>query len=325
MSDTIVNISTLFELCWKEEHFFHLLKEWHPTKNRSLPPYNITLTPETVTPLDHRLVWWQCEKGHSWPMTVRERVDSILRGKEKRCIFCKPEKIIRAEILWDYCCGEVPDGEIDCAHLLDEWDYEKNAPLTPRDVKTLAYQKVWWKCSNGHRWRALISNRVKAGVGCPYCGHQKVLSGFNDLETLFPYIAADWDNERNQITPDDVTPFSNKRVWWKCPQGHSYEKIIANRTQGGQGCPVCRALNNEKGSMLIAGVNDLATTHPHIAAEWNYEKNGELKPSCVKAGSRKLVWWICAHGHEWQTPVSRRTGKRVIGCPLCSGKTNKNV
>lgn len=318
----LVNISTLSELCRKYPTFNHLLKEWHPTRNRNLPPYGITLTPDSVTPTDTRLVWWQCKKGHSWNESVANRVQMIVNGEKIACPFCTPEKIDRAQILWDYCVNDVPDGEIDCSHLLNEWDYEKNYPLTPKDVKTVEYRKVWWKCDKGHSWQALISNRVKVGVGCPYCGHRRVLpAGFNDLETLYPEIAKEWDYEKNEVTPDKLTAFSNRKVWWLCPQGHSYQKIVSNRTQHHQGCPVCRALAGKKGSMLIPGVNDLATTHPEIAAEWNYERNGALKPTDVKAGSRKIVWWKCEHGHEWQTPVARRTGKRKIGCPGCSGQS----
>ena len=99
---TLINISTLAELCRKYPQFNHLLGEWHPTRNRNIPPYGITLTPDSVTPIDTRLVWRKCEKGHSWPDTVAHRVDEILTGTETGCIFCQPEKIERAEIL-DLC------------------------------------------------------------------------------------------------------------------------------------------------------------------------------------------------------------------------------
>lgn len=321
----LVNISSLAELCRRYPQIDHLLEEWHPVRNRDLPPYGVDLTPESVTPSDPRTVWWKCKKGHAWSATVADRVEGALSGTDQGCIFCTPEKIKRAEVLWDYCNAEVPDGEIDCSHLLDEWDYEKNDPLTPKDVKTVEYRKVWWRCEKGHSWQALISNRVKAGVGCPYCGHRKVLAGFNDLETLYPDIAKEWDHEKNKLKPSEVTAMSGGKVWWICVHGHSYEKIISNRTGQGQGCPICRALAGEKGSMLIPGVNDLATTHPEIAAEWNDERNGDLKPNDVKAGSRKVVWWKCKYGHEWQTPVSRRTGKRKIGCLECGSKKYKDV
>ena len=47
---------------------------------------------------------------------------------------------------------------------------------------------------------------------------------------------------------------------------------------------------------LIIGENDLATMRPDLAEEWNFEKNGEIKPYDVTCGSNKKVWWICKHG-----------------------------
>ena len=58
------------------------------------------------------------------------------------------------------------------------------------------------------------------------------------------------------------------------------------------------------------------STHPDIAAEWNYAKNGDLKPCDVVAGANRGVWWICAKEHEWRASVnSRRSGR---GCPECA-------
>ena len=327
-STDLSSFASLTDLCRKVPTVQYLLEEWHTEYNsdpeRSLSRtlnHSIILSPDQVLPTDTSIVWWKCSKGHAWQKSVVDRVTAALNGTDEGCIFCKPGKIERAKVLVDYCTGTVPEGEVDCSHLLTEWDYEKNYPLTPQDVKTVAYTKVWWKCENGHSWQQLISNRVKAGVGCPYCGHRKVLQGFNDLEYLYPDIAKEWDYEKNQKKPSEVTAMSGHRAWWICEHGHSYEKIISNRTQQGQGCPVCRALAGEKGSMLVLGVNDLVTTHPDIALEWNDERNGDLKPTDVKAGSRDVVWWKCRHGHEWQAPVARRTGKRKIGCPGCSGSS----
>ena len=69
---------------------------------------------------------------------------------------------------------------------------------------------------------------------------------------------------------------------------------------------------------LERGVNDLQTTNPELVSEWDYEKNGELKPSDVLYGTNKKVWWKCSKGHEWlSSPHNRRNGN---GCPYCSGR-----
>lgn len=49
---------------------------------------------------------------------------------------------------------------------------------------------------------------------------------------------------------------TNKRVWWKCEEGHEWSGLIANRTRRGKadpGCPYC------SGRKVLAGYNDLAT------------------------------------------------------------------
>ena len=56
--------------------------------------------------------------------------------------------------------------------LAEEWHYEKNDGLTPMDVKSNSQKKVWWKCSQGHEWQAIIANRNK-GSGCPVCEREK--------------------------------------------------------------------------------------------------------------------------------------------------------
>lgn len=34
-------------------------------------------------------------------------------------------------------------------------------------------------------------------------------------------------------------------------------------------------------SKLQVGINDLATVNPELAKDWDYEKNGDLKPTDV--------------------------------------------
>ena len=52
--------------------------------------------------------------------------------------------------------------------LAAEWDYERNT-LTPMDYTRSSLKKVWWICSRGHSWPAMISQRVYQKTGCPYC------------------------------------------------------------------------------------------------------------------------------------------------------------
>ena len=196
--------------------------------------------------------------------------------------------------------------------IAKEWNIQKNGSLRPEMFSGASSQRVWWKCSNGHEWQAIISNRTTQRTGCPFCAGKKVLMGFNDLASVCPEIAAQWHPTRNTpLTPENVTLSSNKKVWWICSKGHSYEMVIKNKTAG-QGCPYC------SGRYAIPGESDLATLYPAIAAQWHPVKNGELAPQYVKPKSNKKVWWICDKGHEWTAKVVDRVNGN--GCPYCSGR-----
>ena len=151
------------------------------------------------------------------------------------------------------------------------------------------------------------------GNGCPYCAGQMVLRGKNDLLTVNPVVAGQWDYEKNSFRPEDVHSSSNRYAWWKCENGHSWRAKISNRVLLGRGYPYC----NRK--LAITGVNDLKTVNPELAKQWDYAKNGAKTPDTVAANSKSKVWWLCEKGHSWQSTVaSRNTGKN--GCPYCAGR-----
>ena len=65
--------------------------------------------------------------------------------------------------------------------------------------------------------------------------------------------------------------------------------------------------------------NSIAQLYPLVAAEWNYEKNGLIKPEMVIPGSNSKYWWKCSKcGYEWKTSVVSRT-RNDSGCRRCAG------
>lgn len=199
---------------------------------------------------------------------------------------------------------------IDNAELMAEWNWEKNADILPSQLTLCSHKKAWWKCSKGHEWQATIADRNK-GYGCPYCSGRYTVKGENDLQTINPTLAKEWNLDKNSgLTPADVKPNSHNKVWWKCSKGHEWQATISNRTMG-RGCPYC------SGKKVLNGYNDLQANNPTLAKEWNYEKNNGLAPVNVTSNSNKKVWWRCNKGHEWQAIISSRN--KGHGCPYCSG------
>ena len=201
-------------------------------------------------------------------------------------------------------------------NLLKKWGESRNFPLTPDTVSYGSKKKVWWTCENGHSWQTTVHVRSE-GSGCPYCAGRKVLPGFNDLETLYPEIAAQWDKRKNGcLKPSDVAVSSNRPAWWRCELGHSYRATVSSRTQRKTGCPYCA------GRKVLKGFNDLKTLCPGVAAQWHPSLNGALTPEMVTPGSNKKVWWQCSMGHVWKSVIYPRTGAQQCGCPVCAGKVS---
>lgn len=87
--------------------------------------------------------------------------------------------------------------------LVAEWS-EKNLPLIPDSITFGSHKKVIWKCKLGHEWIATVKSRTINRTGCPYCSHNKVLAGFNDLATLFPEVADEWSDKNEKKSRPSV-------------------------------------------------------------------------------------------------------------------------
>ena len=200
--------------------------------------------------------------------------------------------------------------------IVEEWHTTKNGGIMPTSVYAYSNLNYWWKCKKcGYEYQTSPNHRSNGG-GCPVCAGKKALVGYNDLKTLCPDVAEEWNYEKNYpLLPEQFVKRSNKIVWWKCLKyGHEWKTKITERTREDQqtGCPYCA---NKK---VLTGFNDLATTHPHLLNQWDYELN-DLKPTEITYGCKKEAHWICdICGNKWKAYVySRASG---TGCPVCGRK-----
>lgn len=406
----------------------NLLMDWHPVKNGTLTPYDITAG-------SGKKVWWKCHScGYEWEASICNR------AKGRGCSYCSKKVLIEG----------VNDFATVYPKAATEWDYEKNYPIIPNKVRANSNKKYWFKCEKGHSWETGLNQRRKNN--CPYCGSQKLLKGYNDLATKNPLLCEEWNFERNSpLTPEDVMQFSNIKVWWKCRNCGNEWQTKVNARSSGTGCPKCKndykvseaeriiffyikkqfedamisyhpkwlkrkeidiyipslslaieydgevwhkdtskdlqktktilengislirireencpplddksyhievTSQNYKYSRLNQTINELFgfinekynqsltcdvnverdyqkilcsvlsdkeekslyANYPELCKEWNYEKN-KLKPQNVLPESNKIVWWKCSKGHEWQASICNRNKGR--GCPICSNK-----
>jgi len=117
---------------------------WHPIRNDAFKPAD-------VSPGSHRVVWWQCDRGHEWQWSVKEEVQAV-----GSCPYCTNKRVSKENCL-----------AVIAPQLVDEWHPYKNT-LTPWQVTAGSNKKVWWVCRLGHEWAAVVWSRTK-GHGCPEC------------------------------------------------------------------------------------------------------------------------------------------------------------
>jgi len=227
---------------------------------------------------------WKCPLGHKFTASVYSRTSNSNRG----CPTCAGKQILIG-------FNDLQTTHPEVAAEADGWD--------PTTVSKGSAVRRAWKCAYGHRWQSNVATRASRKRGCPICAGQQVQTGFNDLATTHPELskqALGWD-------PTTKSKGSTERVEWRCESGHQWIAVIGSRTVSHAGCPYCSGL------YPIVGENDLATTHPNIAAQahgWD--------PTTISRGSAKTLQWKCPIGHIYKSsPASRALNGD--GCSYCSG------
>lgn len=137
---------------------------------------------------------------------------------------------------------------------------------------------------------------------------RKLISGVNDLATVYPEILKFWDYEKNTVEPHQLSYGTGMVVSWKCSLNHSW-KTTPKDIARGRKCPYC---TNKK---ILKGFNDLATQKSELLEFWDFEKN-QISPYEVGIGSAKKAWWICSLNHSWFTVI--RYVVNGARCPFCS-------
>ena len=201
----------------------------------------------------------------------------------------------------------------DDAQLIDGWDWSKNNELDlfPNNLLRGSHKKAWWRCANGHSYELSVRDRAGLKNGCPICSGQMIVSGLNDFATRYPELAKEWHPTLNgTVTPSEIAPKSNKKFYWICEKGHTYDATVDKRTTG-QGCPFCA---NRR---LLVGFNDLKTRCPEAAEDWDYELNKGV-PEDYKYCSNIPAHWKCNRcGNKWESRIKDRV-KAKYGCKSCA-------
>lgn len=199
--------------------FPELVFQWHPS--------NDVLPGEVSYGSNRSVYWFRCpvDSRHVWKASVKSRT-----RMGQGCAVCRGTQVMAG----------VNDLATLRPDLATEWS-PKNQ-VSPQEVPHHSRKKYIWEHNvpgSTHVWESTVDNRAK-GQGCPVCAGQEVLAGYNDLASLAPWLMEEWDGDKNERGPHEYTLRSGQKVWWRCPQGHRYQAVIAARTSpNGSGCRAC--------------------------------------------------------------------------------------
>lgn len=192
-----------------------LLYEWDVERNG---------LPDGYADYSRSKVWWICEidKSHRWQAIINNRANG------SGCPFCSGRVVTDKNAL--------------SSKLVSELHPSKNGKIDLSKIARFSHHKLWWKCCNGHEWKALVSAR-SSGQDCPFCKKRLASEEYN-LQVVFPEVARQW-SPNNSSSPEKFLPSSRARVYWICDKGHEWQAVIADRTLSGSGCHICSGYDKQ--------------------------------------------------------------------------------
>ncbi|MEY8350928.1 zinc-ribbon domain-containing protein [Bacillus cereus] len=268
-----------------------IAKQWCFEKNKDL-------TPHDVSPGMRLKVWWICahNEEHTYESSISNRSS---RSPEKGCPICS------GKIVTEENCLSTNNPE-----LANQWNYKKNGDLTPESIHAKSNREVWWKCEEGHEWKASVNNRNagngKVKRGCKECRKKDNFANGQTLKEYCPDILCEWNYKKNNVDPEEIPASYYHKVWWTCENGHEWEQSVRQRVKGLGKCQVCQSFG---------------FLYPELAADWHSEKNGDLTPFDVAPRSSKKVWFKCPKGHEFERSLSNHLVANV-NCSICNSATS---
>ena len=242
--------------------------------------------PQTVSRGSIKSLSWICKLGHIFQSAPNSRTSD-----NQNCPVCSGHKVLAG-------FNDLLTVEPEIASQAFGWD--------PSTVTKGHAGRKQWLCELGHIYSSPVSQRTNNRTGCPICAGRTVLVGFNDIATLFPEIARDadgWD-------ASSLVAGSNKKLRWKCEEGHRWMAIVNDRTYGSRGCPTCAKAGfdpNKDGWLYFL-------SHPH----WELFQIGITNNPNKRVGTHLKSGWEVIEirgpmdGHltqQWETAILRMLRK----------------
>ena len=257
----------------------NLMKEWHPIKNGDL-------TPDQVTIRSGKKIWWLCAKGHECPFCNVRRQTSF------------PEQTI-----YYYIKKFFPDAVNKYKHIFTN-SMELDVYIPSKSIG-IEYDGMNWHKSEVEHQR----ERKKYEI----CKNEKIFlirikerneNAWHDVADKIFYIEKTRNYEKLNYIVTTLLNFISAPIADNHLSGNFVVDILRDKS--------------EIENYLTDVQNSLGKLRPDLAEEWDFSKNGQLRPEMFSLHSNELIWWKCKKcGHEWKTQINHRTRMVGSGCAIC--------
>lgn len=266
----------------------NLMNEWDFKKN--------ILKPTEVSHGSFTKVWWKCKTcGHSWKTSICYRTD---KKGGTRCPHCaRKVHVSFPEQAVFYYIQQVFTDVISCYQDMKNNITELDIYIPSINV-AIEYDGYYWHKDKTNMDKAKEKACKKLGIKL-YRIRGLKNGNLNRRQNIFSYKHKD-ENALEQIIKEIITELS----------GNNAITIDIAKDRY-----VILSLFDK-----IKLENSLAVKNPEVATEWHSTKNLPLTPEDISCGSSEKVWWLGKCGHEWQSSICDRAGKRHRGCPYCAGQ-----
>lgn len=298
--------------CMEEKHSMfsqmHSYLAGYYDEDKNLIPYS------QITEKGNPEVWWQCEKGHSFPY----RITNFSRKGKFDCPVCRGRIVINGET----------DLQSQYPSIACNYDVESNGK-TPEQVSIYnTNPDTKWICEYGHTSKLSVVRKIANNGKCPKCQGEFSQSKsvirtvrHNTTETLldkYPMFDGVWDYSENKKRPEDFSSLHDEKIYALCPnkKHESYQVMITTLINNDFKCQAC------ENKILVPGFNSLADLHPDWLQEWDYENNYLLcDPTKLLDNYSEGVWWICrVCGQIYKMAPNKYRGfdeRGMCKCPYC--------
>lgn len=139
--------------------------------------------PRTVHFHSNKKYSWKCKHGHIWESVVESRVI-----QDTNCLVCGNRQLLKG---FNDLSSRFPEMAMEAFG----WD--------PSEIMSGSGKHLWWKCKEGHEWKARVADRTGQLTGCPNCS----TTGFSPDQDAFLYFLSHrlWEMYQIGITNDPDT------------------------------------------------------------------------------------------------------------------------